>query len=281
MEKLRNLSLLGRQHYEKIILSVALMLLAGAVLYLFGESRRQVVIIRGIPTDFAGKAVKAVGAVNLSANAATLKRAEKPLALEFSGPHNLFNPVEWRINKGATEVTKVVSSDQVGAPAMRLAEPIRSIHLAVAFGQTATSGVGDQLVVNGYVMYVTNELYVATARQRVGRLFVSLNATNKDAPFILRDVQGTPQEPTGLTGEFKEGGEKFSFAPGQAFFKSIGFEANLRFPNSTNTTGFLRKGSSIDIDGLPHKVVDITSNAVVLSEDSNGKQHSVTKSVAP
>jgi hypothetical protein len=110
---------------------------------------------------------------------------------------------------------------------------------------------------------------------------VSVNATNKEASFILRDVKGTALEPEQLDAEFKEGGEKFSLGPGKPYFKTIGHEADLRYPNSTNTTGFVRKGASIDIDGQPHKVVDITPSEVVLSDDSNGKLYSITKTVAP
>jgi hypothetical protein len=210
---------------------------------------------------------------------AILKLAEKPGALDFSGPHNLLNPVQWRINKGSTQVIKIVSPDEVGPKAMRI-EAIRPVNLSIAYGQAVSSGTGDQLVVNGYWMYVTNEM-ATLPRLRFSRLFMSLNATNKDAPFVLREAKGSAQEPEQFTAEFKEAGEKFSFAPAKPYFKIIGNEASLRYPGSTNSTGFVRKGVSLDIDGQPYKVVDITPSEVVLSDDSNGKLHSITKFVAP
>jgi len=279
MEKLQNIGQLCRQHYEKIILSVALLLLAGAVIYLFNESKTQAAKIREIPIGYEKKKVNPVQPVEMSGFLAVLKQAEKPLVLDFSGPHNLFNPVQWRINKGSKDVIKVVSPDLIGPPAMRIVG-IRPLHLSVAFGQAVTSGTGADLVVNGYRMYVTNELATALT-PRITRPLVSVNATNKEASFILRAVKGTALEPEQLDAEFKEGGEKFSLGPGKPYFKTIGHEADLRYPNSTNTTGFVRKGGSIDIDGQPHKVVDITPNEVVLSNDSNEKRDSIKKFVAP
>jgi hypothetical protein len=279
MEKLRNIGQLSRQHYEKFLLSIALLLLAAAVIYLFGESKRQADIIRQIPVGYEKRPVRAVPPVDLSGSLAALKQTEKPGALDFSGPHNLFNPVKWQINKGSTIPIKVVSGEEVGPRAMRIVK-IQPVHLIVAYGQTSTSTVGDQLVVNGYWMHITNEL-AAVLRLRATRVFVSLNATNKDYPFILRDVKGGAQEPTEFTAEFKDGGEKFSFAPGKPHLRTIGYETELKYPNSTNTTGMVRKGGSIDIDGQPHKIVDITPNEVVLSDDSNGKLYPVRKFVAP
>jgi len=279
MEKLQNISQLCRQHYEKIILSVALLLLAGAVIYLFSESKNQARKSREIPIDYEKKKVNPVHPIDLAGFLAVLKQAEKPVALDFAGPHNLFNPVQWRINKGSSQETKIVSPDQAGPPAMRLVE-IRPVNLSVAYGQAVSSGTGDQLVVNGYWMFVTNEM-ATVARLRVNRLFMSVNATNKDAPFVIREVKGSAQEPEQVAAEFKEGGEKFSVTPLKPFFKTIGNEANLRYPASTNTTGFVRKGAAVDIDGQPYKVVDITPSEVVLSDDSNGKLHSITKFVAP
>jgi hypothetical protein len=278
MEKLQNIGQLCRQHYEKIILSVALLLLAGAVIYLFNESKTQADKIRAIPTGYEKKKVNPVQPVELSGFLAVLKQADKPPLLDFSEPHNLFNPVQWRIPKGSKDPIKVVSQDLVGAKAMQIVT-IRPLHLSVAYGQAVSSGTGAELVVNGYRLYLTNDL-ARPPTPRIARPYVSVNVTNKETPFILREVKGSAQEPEEFTAEFKEGG-KFSFAPAKPYFKIIGYEADLRFPNSTNTTGFVRKGGSIDIDGQPHKVVDITPNEVVLSDDLSGKIHSIKKFVAP
>ena len=60
MEKLQNIGQLCRQHYEKIILSVALLLLAGAVIYLFNESKTQAAKIRGISIGYEKEKVNPV-----------------------------------------------------------------------------------------------------------------------------------------------------------------------------------------------------------------------------
>jgi hypothetical protein len=223
MEKLQNIGQLCRQHYEKIILSVALLLLAGAVIYVFNESKTQAAKIREIPIGYEKKKVNPVQPVEMSGFLAVLKQAEKPLVLDFSGPHNLFNPVQWRINKGSKDVIKVVSPDLIGPNAMRIVG-IRPLHLSVAFGQAVTSGTGADLVVNGYRMYVTNELATALT-PRITRPLVSVNATNKDAPLFFATSKAPRWNPSSSP-PIQEGGEKFS-SPRPTVFQDHRNEADL------------------------------------------------------
>lgn len=283
MEQLRNLGQICRQHYEKIILSIALLLLGGAVLYFYAESKAASEKVHQIPVDFGRKAVNSVGPAQLTNHAAALKQAERPPGLILSGPHNLFNPVKWHYGKGGEKEIKIVHGDEVGPNAMRLSR-VKPYHLWVAYDKVSTSSSSGETVVIGYWVNVTNESFVAARdlRKRTPSRMLSLNETNADMPLVLREVKGPPAEPTEFGAELiREQEGRFTFAPGKPFSKVIGHEAELRFPNSTNVTGFLRKGSDLTIDGQPYKIVDITSSEVVLSEDSNDKRYTITKFFAP
>src|SRR5687767_14645886 len=104
MEQLKNLGQVCRQNYEKLILILVLILLAGAVWLLFQASQSEKEKIRQIPIDFDRKAVKLVQPVSLDRFASVFKEATNPPALNFSGPHNLFNPVKWE--RRGSEVIK-------------------------------------------------------------------------------------------------------------------------------------------------------------------------------
>ena len=113
---------------------------------------------------------------------------------------------------------------------------------------------------------------------RVVRAVVNPSETNKQSVFILREVKGEPKEPSELVGELKEfNGERFSFAPGRPYSRVLTYEAELRYkPNPDKKYTAIRTNSPVDIEGQVYKVVDITPQRVVLSDDSNGKQYSIT-----
>lgn len=284
MEQLRKVGQICRQHYEKLVLSIALLLLGGTVIYLFSESKRQAEIIRKIPVDFERMTVSTVKPVNLTNHLATLKQAESPRALDFSQPHHLFNPVQWQVLPGSTVPIKKVTGDETGPTSMTIVG-VRPYHLMLNYVSTASSGSGEQVQVSGYWVGVTNEAVLRdTAASRRGiKLLLAVNTTNAFSPFVLTEVKGPPAAPEVLMGVLKDTGEKVSIGPDKPYQKVIGYEARLRLPNSTNyiaNGAYLRVNSAVEIDGQGYKIVDISNNEVKVTADSNEKPYSIKK-VAP
>lgn len=279
MEQLRKLGALARQHYEKLVLTIALLMLAGAILFLYQARVAEQEKIKDIPGNFKGRKVKPVRLADFEAAAFALKQTERPVAVTLASGHNLFNPVEWRLDRVAQTPTKIKSEMDVGPHAMQIVA-IKPLQLHIVYGSPSTSGEGAQLVVLGYQVYSTNETRPMRAVNppRVVRAFMALNETNRQAVFLLREVKGEPREPTELVGELKDfGGEKFTFAPGRPYSRVLAHEAELRYkPNPEKKYEHIRAGETVDIEGQIYKVVDITPDRVVLSDDSNGKQYSIT-----
>ena len=276
MEQFRKLGQICRQHYEKLILSAALLVFAGAVYYLYQDSIAQRAAIRKIAEGFADLKVTGVRPVDLTASAAALKQAEHPPVVDFSHPHFLFNPLVWE-SRGGGEPTKLKSEDLTGPKAMRLVK-INPLLLSIAYGSASAAGTEPDAPVSGYWTFATNELFAVNSTKRVVRAFLSVGQTNSAAPFSIIEVKGDAKEPTDIVGELKlPVVEKFNFAPGKAYSKILGHDAELRYlPTPARVYAGLRKGAYVEIDGQNYKIVDITPNAVVLSDDSNGKQWSIT-----
>lgn len=278
MEQLRKLGAVGRQHYEKLVLTAALLILAGAVWFLNESRRAEQEKIKAIPGDFKTRKVKPVRATELADATNALRAAERPTPVQISGGHNLFNPVEWRLDRVTGQPSKIKSERDVGPHAMTVVK-ISPLHLHIVYGSPSTSVQDEQVTVLGYLTYSTNETVAVNSLRPPRRVsaFVSINATNPQAVFILREVKGDPKEPTELIGELKDfGGEKFSFAPGKPYTRVLAHEAELRYkPNPEKKYDKLREGVNVDIDGQIYKVVDITPDRVVLSDDSNGKQYTI------
>src|SRR5689334_5927984 len=112
MEQLKKIGTVARQHYEKLILSFVLILLAVAVWYLYEASQSEKEKIRQVPIGFEKKSVKGVSPINLSNYTAAVREGTNPPALNFSGKHNLFNPVKWQQARQGGPVIKVVSGTE-------------------------------------------------------------------------------------------------------------------------------------------------------------------------
>ena len=285
MEQLKNIGQLCRQHYEKLVLSVVLILLAVAVWKLYEDSQAEKQKVQEVPTNFERMKVKLVEPVSVTRVQTVMKEATNPPALNFAGTHNLFNPVKWQQPKAGGPIIKVQTGSEVGASAMQIVR-IKPLIYTVGFTRVATSGAGDQLVVTGYHLVVTNESApLRPTKASDPRLtqspYLILNETNKPA-LILREVKGAPEKPDELVVELKDfENEKVTLSPDKPYVRTVGYEAELKYPLTSKVYPRLRKDSPIDIDGEPYKVVDITSTKVVLSDDSNGKRFSIEQMAPP
>ena len=285
MEQLRKVGQICRQHYEKLVLSLALLLLGVAVLYLFSESKTQAEIIRKIPVDYERKVVSTVKPVNLTNHLLSVKQAESPRVLDFSQPHHLFNPVQWQVLPGSTVPIKKVTGEETG-PRSILISGLRPYRLKVGYLVAASSGAGELAQVSGYWIGVTNEavLRITPINKREFKVMLSLNITNQTSPVALTGVKGLPVTPESVTAMLRDTGEKFELVPDKApYEKIIGYETRLQIANSTNLLergAYLRVNSSVEIDGQGYKIVDISNNEVKVIADSNQKPYSITK-VAP
>jgi len=281
MDQLKKLGALCRQHYEKMILIVVLILLAGAVWMLYQASQEENEKVREMARAYQEKKGKPITPVSLDAFEAAMKMATNPPVLKYSGQHNLFNPVKWQQYRGQT-IQKITTNSQVGASAMEVVS-IDPLQLTIAFDKAALFGSE----VTGYRTVVTNEQATHFRLKRIPQ-FIAINAntvptfsTNTQV-FVLTEVKGPPEEPTELVATLKDfNDEKISFAPNKPYIRTVGFEAELKYPPSGKVYPRLRKDSPIDIEGEPHKVVDITADRVVLSDDSNGKRYTIELTAAP
>jgi hypothetical protein len=279
MEQLKKLGGVCRKHYEKLILIFVLLLLAAVVFYLAKASEEETEKLKTMQVELTRRSVKGVPPVDLSRFNDAVKQMTNPPTLNYSGPHNLLNPVKWQQAPGGM-ITKVKTGKETGVGNLQIVR-IRPIYLSVAFGRASTSTQNDQTVVAGYQLYVTNELTLIGNRPRVVPVFTAVGETNKPS-IILTDVKGPPEAPTEMVAMLKDyNNERVSFAPGKPYLRPIGYEAELKYPFRNISYSNVRPNQTLDIDGEPYKVVDITQTKVVLFDDSNGKRHNIEQTATP
>lgn len=275
MEQLKKIGQLCRQHYEKLILVIVLLLLAGAVWKLYQASQDEGEATRKMTEGYRTRAGTPVEPARLDRFVAAIKVATNPPALNFAGKHNLFNPVKWQQPRGGGQIVKVQFGTEVGVHAMRIVG-ISPLHLSIAFETAASIGAE----VTGYRIVLTNEAAVNPRLRRISQ-FVPIGGTNTQV-FVLTEVKGPPEAPTELVAQLRDyNGEKITFAPGKPYTRVVGYEAELIHPPSGKKYPRVRKDLPIEIEGEPYKVVDIAANKVVVSDDSNGKRYTIEQMAAP
>src|SRR5882672_4753020 len=196
MDQLKKIGQLCRQHYEKLILVFVLLLLAGAVWYLYQASQEEGEATRKMTEGF--KTPKGVGVLpaNLDRFTAAMKVATNPPTLNYAGKHNLFNPVKWQQPRGGGPITKVQLGTEVGIYTLKITS-ISPLRLTIAYDRVAATGAE----VTGYHIVVTNEVATTAKFRRIAQ-YVPTGATNTQV-FILTEVKGPPEAPTELVAQLK------------------------------------------------------------------------------
>jgi hypothetical protein len=263
-----------KKHYEKVLLSIVLLGLAAAAAWLpwqvSHERDRLEEIRRNLTVKVKAKPFKGLDDW-LSTNKTTLARVESPLNLELSGPHNLFNPVQWKkMPDGA--LVPIRTGSELGPRALKIAQ-IRELTMKVIFDGVESGGGSNDPP--KYKVTIKNQAKDKT--ERGDQRTVSMNAPRLNL-FELVNVQGPTNDPVALVLKLKDGFEPITVTKDKAYEHVVGYTADLVYPPGKQPLNNKRTGDEIKLEGDPerYKIVAITQNEVVLSADSN-KRRTVIK----
>jgi hypothetical protein len=280
MEQLRKIGKACLVHYEKIILSLMLVLLAVAVWILFQETQHEAQKLQEFKTRLVKGKTHPVKTMDLSTNAALRQMAQKPRWMSWVGTNNLFNPVKWQQSAGGALI-KVQSGKEVGPEALVITG-IRPLHFIVRC-ENPTS--------NGCYLSFTNEM-VSPGRRPKQQVFISpssLDKTNRfydfaaltNRLFVPRQMKGAPDDPE-WTLEL-DNSERIAVTKEKPYVRVDGYEADLKYPVNNKLFSKLRAGANyvVRLEGEEYKVVAINEREVVLSARLNDQQTTVTRMAPP
>jgi len=263
MESLQKIIDLFKNHYEKIILTLVLVGLAGAVWFLYDEGAKEEQTSANFVTNVGRRKVKGLTPVDLSSYQNMLKVAQNPPALILSGGHNVFNPVKWQKRPDGTLI-KIQTGKEVGPDAMTISK-ITPLYFIISLDRVASPG--------GYVIGVTREAADKPILRRKQQKFVTQNATNEF--FTLVEIKGPQEDPTELVLLLADTKETVSIAKTKEFKKVMGYEAELKYPVENKNYPNLRVGATITVAGDQYNIIAISENEVVLSARLNDKKYTV------
>jgi hypothetical protein len=258
-----------RQHFEKLLLVLVMMGLAGAVYYLSLASQEEKQKVREYfeKTKVATN-LKGFEPVDLTTFESNKTSLENPTPLNFSTPHNLMNPVKWQ-QRPDQKYIKVQSPKDIGPYALTVAA-IRPLHLSIAFERSAGSG---------YWLLTTNEASVSRTEVSGFRQYATVGSDSTKV-FKLKEAR-PPEDPTEWDVELLDGGEVVTLTKEQPYRRVVGYEADLRYDVEGRTFKDQREGRSIRLSGESYNIVAIRPDEVVLSADSNDRRYAITLDGAP
>ena len=249
-----------KKHYEKVLLSVVLLGLVGALVFMALIIPSEQQKVRDIGEGIIGGRVVALTNLDWTERSNVIERLQSPYQLNFEDTNRLFNPVEWvRTADGrmvkATEFT----------PNKAAVTGITPLYTALTLDSIQTNELGARYVV-GVERQAAAAAYLRAKQQR----FVSMDDVKKDVFTLLR-VVGPPDNPDYLVLRLADSGQEIQLSKGKPYRRVDGYTADIKDPDNKNWTG-QRIGNHLRFAGDDYQIVDINSNEVVLLAQSNQKK---------
>ena len=258
-----------KKHFEKILLSIVLLGLAGAAAFMpiKVSSEREKMDAR--KEELLGAKAKRYELVNLSTNEKVLRRFQIDYDVKLSGPHNLFNPVKWQKRPDGSFL-KIQAGTEVGAGALQVSK-IDPLHMTVTFDDVRGE-VGGNI---RYQVSVTRETDRPVTK-RPG--FAAVGGTNN--LFALREIKGPAQAPEELVLVMAGDKEPITNSKANPHKRIIAYSADLKYEPENLTWKNLRIKGELSFGGETYNIVAIDKDEVVLSAKSNRKKTTVKYSAA-
>ena len=258
-----------KEHYEKAILGLAMLAL--------------VYVAYGVLTDNSEDAIeeqkeareperlkikKEMPQMVMTDYHATLARLEKDEPLNLSNPHNLFNPVQWRVTRQGTTL-KVELGSEIGAGAIELIET-RPLYLKIEYRGTTGTAPNTR-----YRFAVTRE--AAEIKKKRLRMTTSAQLNDKDTRdlFTMIKIVGDPADPTAFELQLANNAGNITVEKGKLFQRIDGYTANLKYGPDNKTYANKRVRDKLFFADDGHNIVAIGKREVVLSTASTSKRTTI------
>jgi hypothetical protein len=252
-----------KKHYEKILLTIVLVGLVGALVFMAFIIPSEQEKVREIGAAIISAKVVALTNLDLTGQSNVVERLQSPYQLDFDTTNKLFNPVEWQRTPDGRMVPKTGVNPQAA-----VITAITPLYTALTLDSVETNEFGAR-----YVISVERQAAVNPAMRRKQQRFVSMDDSKKDV-FNLVQVKGPPENPDYLVLKLADTGQTNNVSKDKPFRRVDGYTADLKYehdPEKASWSG-QRIGSHLRFAGDDYTIVDINSNEVILSAQSNQKK---------
>ena len=266
-----------KQHYEKILLGLALLGVLGAVAAMFVKVATEKDDLQTLRDSLIKKPVKELTLPGeYATDSALIDGFPQVHQLEFSSGNKLFNPVLW-----------VKAND--GKP-MKLPDPLDLLRqlqvtnatplyfaLSLVKVDVTDSGIAYGIMVDHQAEGGKRGPYYVTMGQRKE---YTVTGGKKFSFTIVSTNNGTAEEPR-LTLQLNDSPDRITLTKENPHKEVEGYMIDLRLDSIKLNKTHLHVGSVVAINGDDYTIVAITQNEVTLSAKSNNKKITIQYAAGP
>ena len=206
-----------KNHYEKLILSVVLLLLTAAAAsmpFVISKNKQDIDAKLKSPRFGAPSEYEKRSLIELDQQ---LKSLEGEVSIDLGGEHNLVNPVAWQKINGS-----LLREDQLEPDKALRVDMIEPLYLRVDYKNAIGQGNAVKYEFGIAIENSDKSSYRSERRRRL-----EFNQNYSDHPFILKGIQGDAQSPTEIFMVVSDTNERVSVFPGRPYERLDGYRANL------------------------------------------------------
>ena len=264
-----------KKHYEKILLSVVLLGLVGALVFLpflIPSDRQRLADIR---LSIISHAVKPLDPLDLTRETNVSARLQSPYKLDFSTTNKLFNPVPWQRKADGT----LIKGSQAG-PTAAVVTKITPLCLILTLDSIETNEFGAR-----YVISMERQAAVLPAQRGKRQHYASVGEKNETFTIITNSVpdNSVPDNPAPvkLILQLTDTGERATLSKDKPFRRTDGYSADLKYDLEGKKWQGQRKDADLKFAGDDNIIVAINQDTVILLARSNQKKTTLTYSPSP
>jgi hypothetical protein len=249
-----------KKHYEKIILSLALIGLAVVAVRLpiaMSDAKAELENTTG-----PAPKTKPPPPFDLSPEEKAMNQLTNPPHCMMSGENNTFNPVIWKLKPDGT----LMRITQEGPAALKISK-ITPLYTEIAFDGAPEGGTG----------YYFLEKKSSEKRPRE---YVKINQKSKDGSFVVKGVKGPPENPSEVELELPELHTNAWVSKTQPYMRVDSYSADFHYPGSTEQMVHKKTNDVLKLDGDSYKIIEINTNGVRVVSKS-AKQYQIEYNQAP
>ena len=249
-----------KKHYEKIILSVVLLGLLGAVGFMLvvipTEQDKVSKYVEGI---ISRKPVPLTN-LDLTAESNVVERLQSPYELDFDTKNKLFNPMEW-----VRTVNGQLIQKEGAGPQTALVTSVTPLYFILSLDSVETNELGVR-----YVIAVERQASQNPAISHRQTRYASVG--EKKDVFTITSVKGPPDNPEALIIRLADTGETVTITKDQPYRRVDGYMADLKYEPEGKTWRSQRIGSMLHFYNDEFTIVDIGAHEVVILAQSNQRK---------
>ncbi len=247
-----------KKHYEKLILSVVLLGLAGVAAGLPLKVNKEKQNEEDRKNSLIGAPAKPFPPIDLSTNKIVLEKVKNPIRFDIAGKHNLFNPVTWQQRPDGVLI-KVQTGNEIGLPALEVTA-ITPLQMIATFDE-----------VLGQAPDFKYQVTIIRETDRSPKQGRALTIGQPSGIGTLKRIQGPPEAPTALIVALPDRSE-ITITKEKPHTQVIGYAADLQYEPAKWSRKAARKGDPIVLGSEVYNIVAIDKDTVIFSAKSNGKQ---------